>query len=101
MKKTILVFFVVLSMVFFLGTNMGLAQDTPKSGCPKQACFDKMDTDKDGKITETEFLKKCRNRFNSMDADKDGSLSKEEFKSGCMKKKWGKGCPHGKGSAKE
>ncbi len=70
--------------VLFVAANTGFAQGIQKPGCPKTACFDNMDTDKNGQISEAEFLEKCKGRFASMDTDKDGSLSKDEFKPCCM-----------------
>jgi len=90
---------------------MGFSQDTPKFGCEKQGCFDRMDTDKNGKISESEFLEYRKNCFTAMDTDKDGSLNKDEFKKCCMKAKTegclktnpvkGKECPYMKNTQKQ
>lgn len=40
--------------------------------------FEMQDTDKDGVISEAEFVAKAKERFTSMDADKDGKVTKEE-----------------------
>lgn len=52
--------------------------------------FDMHDADKDGVVTESEFLAKAKERFAEMDADKDGKVTKEEAaaKHEDMKKKW-------------
>lgn len=106
MKRIFLMSCFMLSIMFFFVANVGFAEDVPKTGCLKQACFDKMDTDKNGQVTEAEFLEKCKNRFNSMDTDKNGSLSKEELKPCCMKPgmksmpEKGKGCPYMKDKMK-
>ncbi len=108
MKKLFWVIGLAVGVAAFVGAGTGFSQDTPKTGCPKQACFDKMDADKNGQISEAEFLENCKNKFGSMDTDKDGSLSKDEFKPCCMGRmdhppKPGKGtnCPYMKKSMKE
>ena len=111
MKKLFSMSFIILSMTIFLVANISFAQDVSKNGCPKQACFDSMDVDKNGQISETEFLE-CRKKcFIAMDADKNGSLSKEEFRKCCMKAKHGscmkgksvkgKQCPYMKNKTKQ
>lgn len=40
--------------------------------------FEMQDTDKDGVISEAEFVAKAKERFAEMDADKDGKVTKEE-----------------------
>lgn len=40
----------------------------------------KMDTDKDGAISEAEFQASSKTRFDAMDANKDGKLTQEEIK---------------------
>ena len=104
MKRLLLITLVILGMANYLVADMGFAQDTPKSGCEKQACFDKMDTDKNGKISESEFLEYRKKCFTAMDTDKDGFLNKDDFKKCCMKANTGgclktnpvkgKECPH-------
>ena len=84
MKKLFLMSFVMLGMTIFLFANIGFAQDVPKSGCAQKACFDSMDVDKNGQISESEFLEFRKKCFTAMDADKNGSLSKDEFKKCCM-----------------
>jgi hypothetical protein len=61
-------------MTIFLAANIGFAEDAPKTGCAKQACFDRMDADKNGQVPESEFLESRKICFSSMDADKNGSL---------------------------
>lgn len=41
--------------------------------------MDKMDADKDGKITKAEFDKKHQEKFTEMDRNSDGVLTKEEL----------------------
>lgn len=42
--------------------------------------FEKLDTNKDGVISEEEFLNKSKERFAAMDADGNGSVTQEEAK---------------------
>ncbi|MFA5592669.1 MAG: hypothetical protein WC989_05090 [Micavibrio sp.] len=42
--------------------------------------FEKQDTDKDGVVSEAEYLATAKARFDAMDADKDGKLTREEIK---------------------
>ena len=106
MKRTFLMGCITLGITFFLGANIGFAEDAPKTGDPKQACFEKMDADKNGQITEAEFLENCKNRFSSMDTDKNGSLGNDEFKPCCMNPMMnpmpekGKECPYMKNNMK-
>lgn len=106
MKKNFAFIFLAFGLMVFLVSTSGFAQDEAKKICPKKAgcsaaCFEKMDTDKDGQVSETEFMAKCKNRFSSMDADKSGALSKEELKPCCMMKTKTMGCPFKKGKTKE
>lgn len=52
--------------------------------------FDKLDADKDGSVTEQEFLEAHKKKFAEMDANKDGKVTKDELESrrAEMKKKW-------------
>ena len=103
MKKLFSMSFIILIMTIFLVANFGFAQDVPKTGCVKQACFDSMDADKNGQISELEFLEYRKKCFTAMDTDKNGSLSKDEFKKCCMKGKpvKGKECPYMKNRTKQ
>lgn len=49
--------------------------------------FEMQDTNKDGKVSEAEFLDFTKKRFVEMDANKDGSVTKEEAKTHFDKKK--------------
>ena len=95
MKKLFSMSFIIISMTIFLVANFGFTEDVLKTGCVKQSCFDSMDADKNGQISESEFLEYRKKCFTAMDTDKDGSLSKEEFKKCCMKAKHGS-CMKGK-----
>ena len=52
--------------------------------------FDKLDADKDGSVTEQEFLDVHKKKFAEMDANKDGKITKDEMESrrAAMKKRW-------------
>lgn len=58
-----------------------------------QAQFEKLDGDKDGKVTLEEFTKsakdaeKAKKKFGKIDSNNDSSLSLEEFKAAAEKKK--------------
>ena len=48
--------------------------------------FDRMDTDRDGKVTREEFerayqtrARRALDRFRALDTDRDGTLSRQEF----------------------
>ena len=52
--------------------------------------FEKLDTDKDGKISKAESMAAAEKKFTEMDANKDGFVTKEEGKAhhDAMKAKW-------------
>lgn len=77
-------------------TSIVSAEDeAPKEKAPKRV-FKKVDADKDGKISEEEFMdsakseEKAKKRFAKKDKDADGFLSKKEFAKKCKCKKAGK-----------
>ena len=93
MKKIlIMIVAVALCSPLFLSAPMS-AQE--KKGKSPEERFAALDTDKDGKLTEKEFLAtvadekkdKAKTRFATIDKNKDGFLSLEEYKEGTMKKK--------------
>ena len=52
--------------------------------------FEKLDADKDGSVTEQEFIDAHKAKFAEMDGDKDGKVTKAEIEArrDAMKKKW-------------
>ena len=45
----------------------------------KGMMFEKMDTDKDGKVSRAEAMQKATERFEKADANKDGYITREEM----------------------
>lgn len=90
MKKIVMLGAAVLA----LQSIPALAEDhAPMDGKPHRGLekmFEKQDANKDGAISEEEFLTSSKERFTDMDANKDGKLTKEEVeaKRAEMKKKW-------------
>lgn len=98
---------IVLSLVLalFVSASVAMAQ-APKKPSPKAKktaadVFNEKDTNKDGKLTEDEFVGKAKGDqaerakrvFKAMDADGDGSVTVEEFKTFMEKKKTEKKSP--------
>ncbi len=64
------------------GSAAAVAQSNEKKMTKAQAMqlvFKRFDGNKDGNITNAEFMKVGERDFRTFDADKDGSVSKEEF----------------------
>lgn len=79
MKKILM----LTAAVFALQAMPALAESGSKDGAKhdKDARFlEKVDTDKDGKISEAEYVNVHKERFKEMDANKDGFVTKEEGK---------------------
>jgi len=51
-----------------------------KKGAMHAKMFEKIDTDKDGKISKQEWQAHHDEKFAELDADKDGAISQDEFK---------------------
>jgi Ca2+-binding EF-hand superfamily protein len=81
MKKSLFVVLITVICFAFMSASSVFAQETPKK------VFASMDTNKDGKVSQEEFMnyyieyiEKSRNpRFEKLDTDKDGCISREEF----------------------
>jgi hypothetical protein len=100
MKRSFVSICVLVTITFAFGVGSGFCEEPQKGACPKQACFEKMDADKNGQISEAEFTDGCKSRFASMDADKSGSLTKDEMKPCSQMKQGHTGCPGMKGTQK-
>lgn len=67
-----------------------IAADGHEKGDRGAKMFEKLDTDKNGTISEAEFLTKSKERFATMDANGDGAVTPEEAKAAHekMREKW-------------
>lgn len=67
-----------------------LAEEGPGKGDRGAKMFEKLDTDKNGTISEAEFIAKSKERFAAMDANSDGAVTPEEAKAAHekMREKW-------------
>jgi Ca2+-binding EF-hand superfamily protein len=63
---------------FIIAIAMILALTGPVSGAEK--AFDALDKDKDGRISQQEYLDAAAKTFNKLDKDGSGHLDKEELK---------------------
>jgi len=74
-----------------LGTLPALAEtsDAPADEAKpyKETMFEKQDANKDGKVSQEEFIAHATAKFNEIDANKDGSISAEESQAYRAKKK--------------
>lgn len=88
--------------VAMLASVPAFAEGGPKGdhkGPRHDRMMEKIDTDKDGKLSKAEFVAAQEARFTEMDADKDGFVTKEEGKAAheAMRKKWKEKRAAGKG----
>lgn len=65
---------------FALGFSMPALAEDGGEAKGKGGPFVKHDTNGDGVISQSEFLKHAEERFSKMDSDGDGSVSREEAK---------------------
>lgn len=80
MKKTHLIYSAVIAlMIGGIAPAMADGHGGGK-GKHKGDMFEKLDTDKDGLVTQVEFLAHAKEKFAKMDTDGDGSFTKEEAK---------------------
>lgn len=77
---------ILLGAVTLLGHNYALAKE-PHGDMRGKARFDKMDTNKDGKISQDEHMTKCEKGFKAMDTNNDGFLTRDECGKGWDKHK--------------
>lgn len=86
MKKTILISAALAAAAFTLNAEHGPDHKMGKRpgrgpGMKKHGMmFEKMDTDKDGKISKQEWQAHHEKMFSELDGDSDGSITKEEMK---------------------
>ena len=113
MKKMLLGLGVLTMMTGMAAAPVWAAGDTDGQGQrPRMEkgghMFEKFDTNKDGVITQEEFLDQAKERFSTMDANGDGKVTKDEaqaahekmrekFKDMHEKRGGGKGGPGGPG----
>jgi len=62
----------------FLLSLSAFAQQAPASGDRAKVLFDRLDTNKDGKLSQAELPERARANFARIDANNDGFISKEE-----------------------
>jgi hypothetical protein len=86
MKKLGMMVLILLGAVTLLGHNDALAKE-PRGHMWGKEHFDKMDTNKDGKISQDEHMAKCNKRFEAMDTNHDGFLTRDECGKGWEKGK--------------
>jgi len=82
MNKTLFVFLLLIVTAFSLSAKHHKG-DHPGKGMkgPMHAkMLEKIDTDKDGKISKQEWQTHHDQKFTELDADKDGAISHDEFK---------------------
>lgn len=58
---------------------IGVVIVSSTQGIVLRASADKMDKDKDGKVSLTEYVEAMTPRFNTLDKNKDGVLTPDEF----------------------
>ena len=99
--KKILTLFLAAGLAATLTCDLATAQRKGKKGHRGAKIFEKLDTNKDGKITEAEAGKRWA-RLSKADANKDGAVTKAELKAFAKThKRKGKGKRRkGKGSGK-
>ena len=102
MKHFKLIFLVGWVTIFF-ASGLALAQGKGGQGAPRLGCqerFDALDTNKDGQVTQDEFLAAPHHRgnaeqmFKAMDVNGRGYVTKDEF---CSGKGMGRGMSRGMG----
>lgn len=71
-------------------TVPAMAESGHEKGDRGAKMFEKLDADKDGVISEAEFLAKSKERFAAMDGNSDGKVTQEEAKAAHekMREKW-------------
>lgn len=71
----------LIAAVFCVGfATISIAQTKKKERPTYAQLLEKMDTNKDGKIAESEVKGPLKEKFSEVDTNKDGFISEEEFK---------------------
>lgn len=76
MKKILM----LTAAVFAFQALPAIAQDGGGKEGGKHRYFEKLDTNKDGAISEAEFVEHSKARFKDMDGNGDGKVTQEESK---------------------
>jgi len=71
------VFLLVIAFTLLLG-GWAVAKTMPKGGEMLAERFEGIDTDKDGKISKSEYIAHCEKNFQMLDTNGDGFLTREE-----------------------
>lgn len=66
-----------------MGPMSGHGQRQMQRHANKQARFQALDTDRNGEVSQVEFMEGGRQRFARSDLDKDGNVTPWEFRSNC------------------
>jgi hypothetical protein len=82
MNKTLFVFLLFIATAFSLSAkhHKGHGDRKGMKGPMHAKMLEKMDADKDGKISKQEWQTYHDQKFTELDADKDGAISHDEFK---------------------
>ncbi len=80
MTKTLFAFLLFAGVTFALSAKHHKGDHAGKKGPMHAKMLEKIDTDKDGKISKQEWQAHHDLKFTELDADKDGAISQDEFK---------------------
>lgn len=88
MKKILLLSAAVLALQIVPAmAQEGTPPADGKKGQHREGMFEKQDTNKDGMVSEAEFLNHGKEKFKELDANGDGNVTKEEAKAHFDKKR--------------
>lgn len=79
MKK--LVVYTIALSALMLSANAEARHHEEGEGSRKGGMFQRLDSNKDGVVTQDEFLVHAKEKFKKMDSNGDGSVTKDEAKS--------------------
>jgi Ca2+-binding EF-hand superfamily protein len=80
-RKTLVMYATIAATVVAL-VGSAAAQASDSTGPRHARMMERVDTDKDGKISREEYLKAAEQRFAGLDANKDGYVTQDEFRAG-------------------